>query len=244
MALSVHHPLVPRRQANMPDYIVSPGVIIKPDKLQIPKSIELVTSILDGRIEYVKIIECRKENRNETVVFDVEAELSQACVHPIEYVERIAVTFSPEDNVHPEVHALREDFPVVPHLNLRNYEKPRSLCLYERRYRDIKRQWTAKRFIERIREWLKQTSRGELHQDDQPLEPLLSGGAGTIVLPSDFSNPTVKDLPDKLYFSGRKTEKKRLFLIAHRNKPSNNILPWVASVHMCSPVSSPMFSSL
>lgn len=225
----------PHGPVNMPDCIEPAGTIIDSVDLQIPKAIELARTVLNGGIEYVRFIECRRVNGNETVVFDVEAELSQTYVYPIEYVERIAVTFSPEDKEHPEVHALRADFPAVPHLNLRDYEKPRSLCLYEQRYRDIKRQWTGKRFIERIREWLKLTAKAKLHQDDQPLEPLLTGEIGTIVLPSTFRNPTSEDLPDKLYFSGRKTNKKGLFLIAHYEKPESDILPSIASVHKCKP---------
>lgn len=220
----------------MPDYIETLGTEIDPAKLQIPKAIELAKAILSRQLEYVRFIECRNANGKELVIFDVEAELSQTSVYPIEYVERIAVTFSSEDNDHPEVHALREDFPRVPHLNLRDYEKPRSLCLYEQRYCDIKKYWTAKRFIERIREWLKATAKGELHQDDQPLEPLLIGSVGTIVLPNDFQNPIYNDLPDKLYFIGRNIPNKGLFLIANRERPSNKIMPWIASVHKCNPV--------
>ena len=48
-------------------------------------------------------------------------------MYPIEPVERVAVTFLPADIVFPEVVSLRENFPQVPHLNLRDRDQPKSV---------------------------------------------------------------------------------------------------------------------
>lgn len=41
-------------------------------------------------------------------------------------------------------------------------------------------------FLERIRNWLRLTAIGKLHEDDQPLEPLLPIGPDYVVLPEDL----------------------------------------------------------
>jgi integrative and conjugative element protein (TIGR02256 family) len=82
--------------------------------------------------------------------------------------------------------ALRGDFPLVPHLNPRVVELPRSLCLYAEPWRDLKRQWSPYDFIERVREWLALTAVGELHLPDQPLEPLLFESPHVLVLPEQL----------------------------------------------------------
>ena len=92
-----------------------------------------------------------------------------------------------------EVLAVRDDFPQVPHLNLRSYELPRSLCLFDEPFRELKPRWTSAMLVERVRDWLRLTGRGELHADDQALEPLILAGDGTIVVPWELLNPDQED---------------------------------------------------
>ena len=63
----------------------------------------------------------------------------------------------------PAVFALRPDFPRVPHLNLLPAGFPPCLCLYDRPFNEVLIDWTAPKFIERIRQWLSQTANGTLH---------------------------------------------------------------------------------
>ena len=65
---------------------------------------------------------------------------------------------------------------------------PANLCLYSEAYRDLKPFWTAARFVERIRGWLKETATGTLHEQDQPLEPLFFGYGKHIILPQELYN--------------------------------------------------------
>jgi hypothetical protein len=83
-----------------------------------------------------------------------------------------------------DVLALRDDFPQVPHLNLREQEYPRSLCVYEDPFPEYSMKWNPIRFIEDVRKWLARTARNELHQKDQPLEPLLEAGTYELVVPN------------------------------------------------------------
>ena len=168
----------------MTQFLEPEGDPIEPERLSLPRARAFMVALADHSNDYARLVECRTTAVSELVVFEVDVELGQIRTHPIQHRERLVAVFRDDDTT-PEVLALREDFPSVPHLNLRLHELPRSLCLYDERFRDLKKTWTAPRFIERIREWLALTAKGNLHQDDQPLEPLFLA-AHHIVLPDDL----------------------------------------------------------
>ena len=58
--------------------------------------------------------------------------------HRIERQEPLAATFPEDDSRAPEVISLRRDFPSAPHLNLRIEELPKSLCLYDQPYENVR----------------------------------------------------------------------------------------------------------
>ncbi len=161
--------------------------------LKCNKAKELAELLDSKALDYIHLNECRvsiEAPRFEIVVFTIEVERSQELIHAIKAVETIAVSFDPSDNHTPEVLALREDFPKVPHTNLRLLNKPMSLCLYDRPYSEIKHHWTATRFVKQVHRWLSDTSSGRLHGNDQPLEPLFGGSKTKLVLPRDLiENP-------------------------------------------------------
>lgn len=213
------------------------GKPIEIAQLNVLKARFLALALAQEKIEFATLVQCLTHQDGETVIFDVKVEVPQLTVHDIKNQERIAAVFYKADNHIPEVLALRTDFPRVPHRNLRDKEFPRSLCLYDEEYRNLKRSWTAQRFVERIRQWLALTAKGELHQDDQPLEPLISGYVGIIVLPRIILQRK-ETCPERLYLSGRGSSKDidMLFLVAERERPSNNhTLPSIASIHVCNP---------
>ena len=161
------------------------GEVISTDNLRIPKAGDFAKAVKDAI--FACLVECRRTvSGREIIVFDAEIEVGQKPVHDIRGFERIAVVFEDSDTTMPEVLALRCDFPLVPHLNLRLEEFPRSLCVTERKYSEWKLRWTGATFVEDIRQWLALTSKGKLHAEDQPLEPLLLGSVGELILPLDF----------------------------------------------------------
>lgn len=164
----------------------APGQPAEAHDLQTAKAKDLVALLKAEEIEFVSLVECRRDDDSDVVVVEVEVEVGQLRKHRIEPLERLAIVFETQDSKYPEVLALRQDFPQVPHLNLRWAEVPRSLCLYEQSYDEVRHLWTPSKFIERIRQWLALTAKGKLHDKDQPLEPLLWGCAGQIVLPDDM----------------------------------------------------------
>ena len=218
-----------------PSYFDVPGDLTKPDELTVPKARDLAICLDADKIAFAKLVECRKHGKFEAVVFDLDVEVPQVRQHPILSSERIAATFEGPDDVRfPKVEALRKDFPQVPHLNLHIREYPRNLCLYDERYEDTKRRWTPPRFIHDIRRWLALTAKGELHQDDQPLEPLLIDYVGHIVLPRDLQS--MDHGASRLFVSAvKQDEDRKIFLIAQSTPPQGGALSMVASVHWCPP---------
>ena len=191
-----------------------------------------------AEIEYATFVESRSARRRDLVVFDVKVELGQVRVYPIRRTERIAVAFDRADNLMPEVLALRADFPRVPHVNLRHEELPRSLCVYQQQYRDLKRSWTPARFVEDIRSWLSRTAKGRLHDEDQSLEPLLIEYDGHLILPADLLNRDERGLPERLIVEATRSEPGEYMLLA-RPPAKNEHLPadskFILSVHCCDP---------
>lgn len=210
-------------------YVPLEGRVIAPKNLRLRKAQDVAQALLSGRMQWVSFVECRRHNapskversdqpEAESIVFDVEVELPQPRfrAYDIHRQERIAVSFWAEDNNYPEVLALREDFPAVPHINIRPFEVPRSLCLFDEPYSELKLHWTAPGFIERIRRWLAETANGTLHKPDQPLEQFFIGAQSHIVIPSDLFSDLATNGLEKLAVSQVRIGRNRYCLVAKR----------------------------
>ena len=161
------------------------GKVISASNLIISKAVNFVNAIEHS--DYACLVECRRLNsKSEIIVFDTKIQVGQKTVHDIRKYERLAVVFKKSDTMIPDVLALRRGFPLVPHVNRRSKEFPRSLCITEQNYNEWQLQSTGARFLENIRHWLALTAKGTLHAEDQPLEPLLIGSLGELILPYDF----------------------------------------------------------
>jgi len=172
-------------------WLVAPGDLpVDAERLELEKARQLSTAL--RRLPYVQLLECRRtlSPPSETIVFETEVELPQHQIRDVRNRERIAVTFSADASATPEIVALRGDFPMVPHLNQRAAEFPRSLCVYEDAFPEFSFKWSPVRFIEDIRRWLAKTARDELHQPNQPLEPLLEPGLFDLIFPPSLLEDT------------------------------------------------------
>src|ERR1700739_1020508 len=96
-----------------------------------------------GRDVFVTLRELRRQGDPpaDVIVFDIEPERPQKLHNDIRGLETIAVLFGDDDPLYPEVLALREDFPMVPHVNRRPSEFPRNLCLYDQAWADERPSW-------------------------------------------------------------------------------------------------------
>ena len=197
---------------------------ISPADLTIAKARATAEVLASGAMNWIELADCYRHISasedatvvGETIVFTVEVELPQHPAFPIERFERVAVTFKPDDIHYPNVYALRGDFPEVSHLNLESFEFPRSLCLYDKPYSEIKLSWTPTAFIERVRNWLADTALGALHKAGQPLEPLIVGADAFIILPTDISNDTSSTALAKIKMRLNEWDEGRLCFAARR----------------------------
>lgn len=165
---------------------------ISPAQLKDGKARDLALLLESNTLPYVELVDCKAvpDDRYETVVLRIHVEVGQRPVHDIRRTEPMSVKFDVQDEIAPQIFALREDFPQVPHLNLQEQEYPRSLCLYDEPYDEIKLRWTPVQFLARLSGWLRDTAEGTLHRQDQALEPLLmSEDLNTLVVhPGVFDN--------------------------------------------------------
>jgi hypothetical protein len=172
-------------------FLEAGGVPVDAQSLQLARARNLADAVASGALDYVRIVECRRRDGSpgkggaEIIILDLDIQRPQLTVNDIRRVERVAVILETDDDTYPEVLALRSNFPLVPHVNFRKDEFPRSLCLYDQSWDEVRTRWTASAFIERIRQWLADTATGILHRDDQPLEPLLFGTAYRLVISAD-----------------------------------------------------------
>jgi hypothetical protein len=183
-------------------YLEPPGRRVDPGDLQVPKARDVAGLLRTGDLPFCELLECRcVEEPTAAEVIVVEVEVGQHPAHDIRRRERVAAVFREDDEAVPEALALRPDFPLVSHINAQSFvgsELPRSLCMYEEPYPEVRLRWTAASFVGRIRNWLALTARGELHADDQPLEPLLLGSPWSLVLPPDLFEEYPKADPETL----------------------------------------------
>ena len=121
----------------------------------------------------------------ELLVIDIgPMEIPQYPVNSVHRVERVTVEIA--DNLMPVVYC-RDDFPIVPHLNLFQ-DGRKTLCLYDVSFKELEYTFNASVFLHRIIQWFELTARGELHQPDQPLEPYFPNSNQSIILNLDNSS--------------------------------------------------------
>jgi len=212
------------------NFIKAPGDEIVAVDLVIEKAREAVRLI--EKLPFFSLL-CvnRLENGDEVVTFEAEIEVGQRTKHDVRPLERIAIVFPFTDDAFPEVLALRDDFPKVPHINLRLQEKPRSLCLYDIKYSESKLRWSTVEFIERIRQWLSLTAKGELHAVDQPLEPLIASPF-YLVLPHNLFQ-TLDEKRNLLLVRKVESGDEKITFIAHRLEETPTFkgeVPYVAAL--------------
>jgi integrative and conjugative element protein (TIGR02256 family) len=175
------------------------GPIVALDQLIVAKARALATHLESDAFPCAHLVEVRQLDALSAVAMEVAPEVGQLPKHDIRRREPITVVFGVADQSWPEVLALRPDFPrYLPHLNLRPADFPPSLCVSEQPYEEVKWRWTPGAFLRMILNWLSLTARGELHRDDQPLEPFLAEFEGHLIVPQAILSQT-EGIPPLLY---------------------------------------------
>lgn len=120
----------------------------------------------------------------DLVDITLEPELVQDRVVAICNEEPVRLSFPRDDLDAPRITSLRGDFPLdLVHTNLDPDKNGRCLCVWEEGWDDLCRTLTPQALIERIRDWFSRTARGELHPEEQGLEPLLAASVHTLIIP-------------------------------------------------------------
>ncbi len=161
------------------------GAPFDQSELKIPAAQALAKAITT--FQFASLLEVRCKDQQEGLIVEFQVELPQSPPVPILHRERIAIVIDPNNNLAPQVYALRKDFPETPHQNLTPPDQPKALCLFEEYYQDIRSTLTPQRFLQRIGDWLSRAAIEELHLSDQPLEPLLLTPYSIIFDPNIFT---------------------------------------------------------
>ena len=164
----------------------APGHAARREDLRSDRAKSLVEYLASSNATYASLVEVRVNEHLDSVVIELDIQRPQKCVYPIAAKEVLAIVFDAVRDLLPNILALREDFPLVPHINRTQREKPRSLCLYDETWEQVRLSWTAAGFIRRVRTWLADTAVGALHRQDQALEPFLMPSRHTLIVPANL----------------------------------------------------------
>ena len=130
----------------------------------------------------IALHERRRGDETDLLVVDVTTGAPQRPRHPIRARERVGLLFLPIEG-RPLVMALRDDFPDTEHQLLPAEGSPPMICIDDRAWVEAQRTWTPAELVKRIVTWFERTALGELHQDGQPVEPLLLGSPLRLLVP-------------------------------------------------------------
>ncbi len=125
------------------------------------------------KFPFMKLVAIQSKDSEEALILDFQVELPQNPPVPIKRNELIALIVSPNEDESPKVLALRKDFPETLHQNLVPKGEPKSLCLFDEPYSEVRYRVTPEMFLYKVANWLSRAAVEELHLSDQPIEPLL-----------------------------------------------------------------------
>lgn len=113
--------------------------------------------------------------------------LPQHRLIPVRNIEPITIYIS-DAEILPIV-TVRDDFPVVPHLNVHEDNVQKSLCYSDLGYHEIQHKLNGRWLLTCIENWFRKTSMNQLHQPDQPLEPFFPYVNNVIVWNGKLGDP-------------------------------------------------------
>ena len=130
-------------------YFHVPGAPIEPAKLTVPRARSVARFADTTANPNVRLLNCYgwRDDGTEAVAIAISATVPQRPVNDIRRNEHILLVFCRDDGWYPTVEALRKDFPSVPHTNLTEVGKPRSLCLYYEPWDEVKLNLTAPKLM-------------------------------------------------------------------------------------------------
>ena len=113
--------------------------------------------------------------------------LPQHRLIPVRNIEPITINISNAETL--PVVTVRDDFPIVPHLNVHEDNVRKSLCYSDLGYHEIRHKLNGRFLLTCIENWFRKTSMNQLHRPDQPLEPFFPYVNNVIVWNGQFGKP-------------------------------------------------------
>lgn len=113
--------------------------------------------------------------------------LPQHRLIPVRNIEPITIYISNAETL--PVVTVRDDFPIVPHLNVHEDNVRKSLCYSDLGYHEIRHKLNGRFLLTCIENWFRKTSMNQLHRPDQPLEPFFPYVNNIIVWNGQFGKP-------------------------------------------------------
>ena len=121
----------------------------------------------------------------ESLILDYTIiELCQQPVNDIRKVELLEICIY--ENRMPDIIAMRQDFPVLPHVIAFTNDETKYLCIVDETYDEVKHKLSGRFLLDCIDRWFILSARGELHRSDQPLEPFFPSVKDNIIISLDF----------------------------------------------------------
>ena len=113
--------------------------------------------------------------------------LPQHRLIPVRNIEPITIYISNAETL--PVVIVRDDFPIVPHLNVHENNVRKSLCYSDLGYQEIRHKLNGRFLLTCIENWFRKTSMNQLHRPDQPLEPFFPYVNNVIVWNGQLGKP-------------------------------------------------------
>ena len=113
--------------------------------------------------------------------------LPQHRLIPVRNIEPITIYISNAETL--PIVTVRDDFPIVPHLNVHEDNVRKSLCYSDLGYHEIRHKLNGRFLLTCIENWFRKTSMNQLHRPDQPLEPFFPYVNNIIVWNGQFGKP-------------------------------------------------------
>lgn len=113
--------------------------------------------------------------------------LPQYRLIPVRNIEPITIYISNEETL--PIVTVRDDFLIVPHLNVHEDNVRKSLCYSDLGYHEIRHKLNGRFLLTCIENWFRKTSMNQLHRPDQPLEPFFPYVNNVIVWNGQLGKP-------------------------------------------------------
>ncbi len=166
----------------------TPGNVVAPGGLRSARARELGAYVSSPRADFVELVCCKSDEGRDIVVLELDLSIPQRPKVAIALRETIAVYFQVDGETDSQPHfvPLREEFPDgVVHLMAGDHRTPPSLCIWDAPFAELRATLTPAELVRQLRLWLERMSQGTLHEADQPIEPVMQGGAGIVIVPPD-----------------------------------------------------------